>query len=180
MGGTDQFEVNAEFERIARERGFYSQELMEEISEKGTCQGIEAVPEDVQKRFVVSYDIDPKWDVKIQAAFQDFTDNAVSKTINFPHAATSEEIGQVYLMAYQLNCKGITIYRDGSKDQVLSVGTGDKAAAHEDAEPVKKPQRQVQNFDHAVAASPVQQQEGEKYGKHEQHSTDGWQQPCIV
>lgn len=123
MGGEKQIEVNSSFERIAKERGFYSETLMDTIAETGSCKGLKDVPQDIQDLFVVSYDIDPEWDIKIQGAFQLYTDNAVSKTINFPNHATAEDIERVYRLAYELGCKGITIYRDGSKEQVLSVGT---------------------------------------------------------
>ncbi|MCA9387415.1 MAG: adenosylcobalamin-dependent ribonucleoside-diphosphate reductase, partial [Candidatus Andersenbacteria bacterium] len=135
MGGFKQIEVNAAFERVARERGFYSEELMEKVAEAGSCQNIDGVPQDVKDVFVTSYDINPEWDVKIQAAFQDHTDNAVSKTINFPNTATEEDIASVYLKSYELGCKGITIYRDGSKDQVLSVGTIEKKEEGEGVHP---------------------------------------------
>lgn len=127
MGGVDQIEVNSYFEEVAKREGFYSEELMKKILEKGSVHGLSEVPEKWQKVFVVSHDIDPQWDLKIQAAFQKYTDNAVSKTINFPENATKEDIAKVYKLAYELNCKGITVYRNGSKDtQVLHVGTTDK------------------------------------------------------
>ena len=115
-------EVHPIFEKIARERGFYSQDLMQDIAEKGTVQGIDAVPEDVRRIFVTSHDITPKDHVMMQAAFQRHTDNAVSKTVNFCNDATREDVSTVYRLAYQEGCKGVTIYRDGSRDmQVLSV-----------------------------------------------------------
>lgn len=117
-------EVHPIFEKIAKERGFYSEELMQEIAEKGTVHGIDTVPEDIRRIFVTSHDITPKDHVLMQAAFQRHTDNAVSKTVNFCHDATLEDVSTVYLLAYKEGCKGVTIYRDGSRDmQVLSVGT---------------------------------------------------------
>jgi ribonucleoside-diphosphate reductase alpha chain len=127
MGGEDQVEVNQLFEAVAKREGFYSPALMEKIAETGSCQGLADVPEKWQKIFVTSHEISPEWDVKIQAAFQKYTDNAVSKTINFPHRASVEDIEAVYRLAHELHCKGVTIFRDGSKDiQVMHVGTKEK------------------------------------------------------
>ncbi len=114
-------EVNPHFEKVAKERGFYSKELMDIIARKGTIQSIEEIPEDVRKVFVTAHDISPEWHVRMQAAFQKHTDNAVSKTVNLPRDATVEDVLKVYDLAYELGCKGVTIYRDGSKkNQVLS------------------------------------------------------------
>lgn len=114
-------EVHPYFEKIARERGFYSKELMERIASEGTLAHIDEIPEDVKKVFVTAHDISPIWHIKMQAAFQKHVDNAVSKTVNFKNAATKEDVKEVYTLAYKLGCKGVTIYRDGSReDQVLS------------------------------------------------------------
>lgn len=114
-------EVHPYFEQIAKERGFYSEELMEKIAEEGTISHIEGIPEDVKKVFVTAHDVSPFWHIKMQAAFQDNVDNAVSKTVNFRREATREDVEEVYMLAYKLGCKGITIYRDGSREnQVLS------------------------------------------------------------
>ena len=121
-------EVNPYFERVARARGFYSDELMKKIAEKGTVRGMEGVPDDVQAVFATAHDISPEWHIKLQAAFQKHTDNAVSKTVNFPNSATVEDVEKVYLLAYRSGCKGVTIYRDGSREeQVLNVGQSVKA-----------------------------------------------------
>lgn len=115
-------EVHPLFEKIARERGFYSEDLMKKIAEHGTVADISEVPEDIRRIFVTSHDITPADHVRMQAAFQRHTDNAVSKTVNFTHDATREDVSTVYRLAYQEGCKGVTIYRDGSRDmQVLSV-----------------------------------------------------------
>ncbi|MBW2109201.1 MAG: vitamin B12-dependent ribonucleotide reductase [Deltaproteobacteria bacterium] len=115
-------ETNPYFEQIARDRGFYSPELMDTIAQKGSLADMEEIPEDVRKVFVTAHDVSPEWHVRMQAAFQKYTDNAVSKTVNLPHTATVDEVRQVYDLAYDLGCKGVTIYRDGSKaNQVLSV-----------------------------------------------------------
>ena len=116
-------EVNPQFERIARERGFYSPELMKEIAERGSIQGLPEIPAEVRRVFVTAHDITPEDHIRMQAAFQKHTDNAVSKTVNFPRQATAEEVRQVFELAHRLDCKGVTIYRDGSRDrQVLSTG----------------------------------------------------------
>jgi ribonucleoside-diphosphate reductase alpha chain len=116
-------EVNPVFERVARERGFYSQELMDEVARQGSIHAIESIPEDVRRVFVTAHDISSEWHIRMQAAFQRFTDNAVSKTVNLPRDATVEDVRKVYDLAFQLTCKGVTIYRDGSKEnQVLSFG----------------------------------------------------------
>jgi ribonucleoside-diphosphate reductase alpha chain len=116
-------EVHPLFERIAKERGFYSKELMQKIAEHGTVQDLDEIPDDIRRIFVTSHDITPEDHIRMQAAFQKHTDNAVSKTVNFCHDATRDEVAEVYRLAYQLDCKGVTIYRDGSRDmQVLSVG----------------------------------------------------------
>ncbi|MBC7249355.1 MAG: vitamin B12-dependent ribonucleotide reductase [Anaerolineae bacterium] len=120
-------EVNPLFEQVARARGFYSQELMEVVAERGGCRGVEGVPPDVQSIFVTAHDIAPDWHIRMQAAFQKYTDNAVSKTINFPNQATQADVRRAYLLAYELGCKGLTIYRDGSRQvQVLTKGTTEK------------------------------------------------------
>ncbi|MDY0239010.1 MAG: vitamin B12-dependent ribonucleotide reductase [Bacteroidales bacterium] len=116
-------EVHPLFEKIARDRGFYSPELMKRIAQNGTIQDIPQVPEDVRRIFVTAHDITPEDHIRMQAAFQRHTDNAVSKTVNFCNSATRDDVATVYRLAYQQGCKGVTIYRDGSRDQqVLSVG----------------------------------------------------------
>ncbi|MEN6640970.1 MAG: vitamin B12-dependent ribonucleotide reductase [Armatimonadia bacterium] len=121
MDGTKMVEVNPLFEEIARQRGFYTPELMREVAESGSLHDVKGVPEDVRRMFVTAHDVTPEWHVRIQAAFQKSTDNAVSKTVNFPNEATVEEVAWVYNLAYDLGCKGITIYRDGSRqNQVLT------------------------------------------------------------
>jgi len=123
LDGTRLFEINPLFEIIAKERGFYGAELLEEIARTGSVQGIKGVPDDVKRVFVTALDINPDWHVRMQAAFQKYTDNAVSKTVNLPHDATVEDVEKVFWLAYELRCKGITVYRYGSKpEQVLNIG----------------------------------------------------------
>jgi ribonucleoside-diphosphate reductase alpha chain len=111
------------FEQVAQDRGFYSEELMKKIAEVGSARHTDGVPQDVQQVFATAHDITPEWHIKLQSAFQKSTDNAVSKTVNFPNEATIDDVENVYRMAYRTGCKGVTIYRDGSRDeQVLNVG----------------------------------------------------------
>jgi ribonucleoside-diphosphate reductase alpha chain len=121
-------EVNPLFKEIATREGFYSEELMKKIAQEGSVQGITEIPEKWRKIFITAHDINPDWHVRIQAAFQQYTDNAVSKTVNFSNSATKEDVEKVYLLAYELGCKGVTIYRDGSRDeQVLNIGKVNRA-----------------------------------------------------
>ena len=123
MDNTKLIEVNPTFEQIAKDRGFYSKELMERIAEVGSVQHFEEVPEDVRRIFVTSHDVAPKDHVNMQAVWQRHTDNAVSKTINLPNSATVEDVREAYVTAYKLGCKGVTVYRDGCRaNQVLSTG----------------------------------------------------------
>lgn len=115
--------VNKYFEKLAQEEDFYSKELMEEISEKASLLDIKGIPEDVKMIFVTSHDISPDWHIKMQSSFQKYVDNAVSKTINFPHDASKEDICTAYELASELGCKGVTVYRYGSREeQVLNIG----------------------------------------------------------
>jgi ribonucleoside-diphosphate reductase alpha chain len=120
-------EVNPYFETVAKERGFYSPELMDTIAQKGSIQDLEEIPEDARKIFVTAHDVSPEWHIKMQAAFQKHTDNAVSKTVNLPRDATVDDVIKVYNTAFKVGCKGVTIYRDGSKEnQVLSFSENEK------------------------------------------------------
>ncbi len=123
LEGTELVEVHPLFEAAAKERGFYSPELMKGIAQSGSIRDIKEIPQELRRLYVTAHEVSPLWHIKIQAAFQKFTDNAVSKTVNFPHQATPDDVRQVYLSAYALGLKGVTIYRDGSReDQVLSFG----------------------------------------------------------
>jgi ribonucleoside-diphosphate reductase alpha chain len=123
MEGTKLYETNKYFEEIAKKKGFYSKKLIEEISRTGTIQHIKSIPKEIRRIFVTAHDISPLWHVRMQAAFQKYTDNAVSKTINLPQDAKQNNVRDVYVLAHKLKCKGITVYRYGSKpNQVLSFG----------------------------------------------------------
>jgi ribonucleoside-diphosphate reductase alpha chain len=127
MDNDELLEVNPYFENVARERGFYSRELMDTIAQKGTIRNLKEIPGDVREVFVTAHDVSPEWHIRMQAAFQKYTDNAVSKTVNLPRDATVADVRKVYDLAYELSCKGVTIYRDGSKEnQVLSFADEDK------------------------------------------------------
>jgi len=118
--GTQLFEVNPLFEKAAKERGFYSTELMQRVARNGSPRGIKEIPAGVQRVFVTALDIAPEWHVKMQAAFQKHTDNAVAKTVNLPYEASLEDVRKIFLLAHDLKCKGVTVYRYGSKkEQVL-------------------------------------------------------------
>jgi ribonucleoside-diphosphate reductase alpha chain len=123
LSGARLFEINVLFEETAKSRGFYSAKLFEEIARTGSVQKIEGIPEDVKRLFVTALDIDPAWHIKMQAAFQKNTDNAVSKTVNLPNEAKVEEVREIYHLAWKLKCKGVTVFRYGSKpEQVLYIG----------------------------------------------------------
>ncbi len=142
LEGTKLTEVNPLFEEIAKREGFYSKELMQDVAQKGKMTDIKGIPEKMKRLFVTAHDITPEWHVRMQAAFQRHTDNAVSKTVNFPHDATKEDVARVYMLAYKEGCKGITIYRDRSREsQVLSISkakTDDKAKSTEEAKLVPR------------------------------------------
>ena len=123
MDGTHLIETNQILKDRLVEAGIYSDELMHKIVEQGSLAHVDGIPEDIRRVFVCAHDVSPIWHVKMQAAFQRYTDNAVSKTVNFPNSATKEEVAEVYRLAFTLGCKGTTIYRDGSRnEQVLNIG----------------------------------------------------------
>ncbi len=124
MDGTEFVEINPQFKAVCEERNLYSDALMRIIAEKGSLHGMEEIPEDLRELFVTSHDISPESHVRMQAAFQHHTDNAVSKTVNLRNEATVEDVAEVFMQAYRTGCKGVTIYRDGSRDlQVLNIGS---------------------------------------------------------
>ncbi len=127
-------EVHPLFEQVARERGLWSEELLDQVKETGTLVAAKDVPEDFRRVFRTALEISPTWHVRMQAAFQKHTDNAVSKTINLPSTATRDDVRDVYTLAYKMGCKGLTVYRDRSRDsQVLT--TGSSKSAHDDNTP---------------------------------------------
>ena len=132
-------QVDEYFLEVAKKEGFYSDELVHRIAKEGTLAHIDEVPEHIKKVFVTAHDITPEYHIRMQAAFQKYTDNAVSKTVNFTSEATREDVATVYRLAYELKCKGVTIYRDGSRnEQVLTVGAKKEQAL---AVPVIRPVR---------------------------------------
>jgi len=131
LDGKELVEVNPLFGALAKEEGFYSETLMKEIAQNGHLRDLEAIPEKISKLFVTAHDISPEDHIQMQAAFQKFTDNAVSKTVNFPHEATIDDVAKVYQLAYELGCKGVTIYRDRSRaQQVLTKGVPETSGQH--------------------------------------------------
>ncbi len=149
LDGTPFVEVNPYFERAARDGGFYSEKLMKKLAEGEHLGDIKDVPDEVKRVFVTAHEITPRWHVRMQAAFQRSTDNAVSKTINFPHEATRDDVADAYTLAYEEGLKGITIYRDRSRDtQVLTTGKQDKAAA--DATRKLTPRKRPQETDATI------------------------------
>ena len=122
MDNTELPEAHPALEQVLKDRGLYSDDLMKSVATIGGLHELE-VPDDLKKVFVTAHDVSPEWHIRMQAAFQDHVDNAVSKTVNFPNQARPEDVERVYLLAYELGVKGVTIYRDGSRqEQVLNIG----------------------------------------------------------
>lgn len=133
MDGTHMVETNDILREKLEEKNLYSSELMEEVAQKGSLAHVEGIPEEMKRVFVCAHDVSPYWHIRMQAAFQAFTDNAVSKTVNFPNHATREDVAEVYRLAWKLGCKGTTIYRDGSRnEQVLNIGKMDSEGQKKD------------------------------------------------
>lgn len=146
MDGDELIEVNPLLRHRLEERGLYSDELMKKVIAQGSLQHIEEIPQDIKDVFVCAHDVSPQWHIRMQAAFQKHTDNAVSKTVNFPHSATREDVDKVYRLAYELGCKGVTIYRDGSRgSQVLNIGKVSKEAKSDEAPQAAPSPAQQQN-----------------------------------
>ncbi len=142
LGGVDLPEVNPLFLEISKKEGFYSEELIKRISEEGSVQNIPEIPTKIKRLFKTALEIDYTWHVKHQAAFQQHTDNAVSKTINMKKDASKDDVKKAYILSWKAGCKGITVYRDGSRSvQVLNVGVKKETSGHAQLKPLKRPQR---------------------------------------
>jgi len=127
MDGTELIEVNPVLKEVLQKRGLYSDELMHKIAKEGNLAHLDEIPDDIKRVFVTAHEVSPEYHVRMQAAFQKYTDNAVSKTVNFQSSATKDDVREVYLLAYKLGLKGVTIYRDGSRtEQVLNIGSVNK------------------------------------------------------
>lgn len=139
LDGDEFFEVNPVFERTLRALDLYNNDVLNKVVEEGSVQGIDEIPEEIRRVFKCALDISPEWHVRMQAAFQKYTDNAVSKTINLPNHATKADVEKAFLLAYELKCKGITVYRDGSREeQVLSIKKTEKKKEEEKVRPPAK------------------------------------------
>ncbi len=125
LGTNEIVYLNQDFEDMAKERGFYTSELIWKVSKSGTIQHLKEIPKDVRDVFVTAQDIEPVWHIKMQSTLQKYVDNSISKTINFPRTAAIRDVEEAYMLAWKSKCKGITIYRDGSyEDQVITIGDG--------------------------------------------------------
>ncbi|MDD2524476.1 MAG: TSCPD domain-containing protein, partial [Endomicrobiaceae bacterium] len=139
----EMFVVNPYFEKIAKGLGFYSKELMDKIAEQGTIKHMKEIPEKIRRVFVTAHDISPEDHIRMQGAFQKYTDNAVSKTVNFGHTATKEDVSKAYMLSYKLGCKGVTVYRDGSRDeQVLNLAKSGPKSDGQEINVIEKKPRQ--------------------------------------
>ena len=144
LDGTELTEVNPLFSEIAKREGFYSEELIQQVAQNGGLENIDGVPEEMKRLFITAHQISPEYHIRMQAAFQKYTDNAVSKTVNLPHGATMDDVREVYRLAFQLGCKGVTIYRDRSRSsQVLTKEQGEEKKEVEPAEREPRPRGEV-------------------------------------
>jgi ribonucleoside-diphosphate reductase alpha chain len=145
-------DVNKDFIAIAKKQGWYSDDLMQRIASEGHIHFTE-VPTDVQRVLVTAHDVTPEWHIRTQAAFQEFVDSAISKTCNFPREATEDHVRKIYLMAYELNCKGVTVYRDASRpQQVLSTGkTAQEVVNKDGAAKVKEAEARTADLEAQLA-----------------------------
>ncbi|MCM8823230.1 MAG: vitamin B12-dependent ribonucleotide reductase [Candidatus Omnitrophica bacterium] len=126
LEGEKLIEVDPSFEYVAKKRGFYSSQLIERLAKGESIQSMEDIPSDIKRVFVTALEIEPIWHIKMQAAFQEFTDNAVSKTINLPNSASIDDVKEAYISAFKLGCKGITVYRDGSRSEQVLIQNKEK------------------------------------------------------
>jgi ribonucleoside-diphosphate reductase alpha chain len=122
LGGTEIYHVNKVLGDVLKEHNLFSEEYIRDIIKTSSLRNIE-LPKKIKRIFVTAYDIDPKWHVRMQSVFQKYLDNAISKTVNFPKHATIEDIKEVFLMAYDSGCKGLTVYRKTSlENEVITIG----------------------------------------------------------
>ena len=164
MDGTKLVEVNPIFEAYAREHGFYSEELMKKISIDGTLAHCSEVPEEAKKIFVCAHDVSPYWHVKMQAAFQLHTDNAVSKTVNFEENATREDVADSYKLAFENNLKGITVYRNNSRQ----------------FQPMNLEKKEEKKMPEIKSVEIVEQHEGEEHKCPECGTILGYGEGCFI
>jgi len=159
MDNTQLTYIHEELKNLLKERKLDTPEIMKKISQQGSVQHIEEIPKDIKEVFVTSHDISPEEHIKMQAAFQKYTDNAVSKTVNFCSDASTGDIEKTYNLAYDLNCKGVTVYRDGSRGmQIMNVGSVnqgvkkdvDKLATRLKEEILKNGKRPAENLEKAI------------------------------
>jgi ribonucleoside-diphosphate reductase alpha chain len=151
MDGETLLEVNKHFEQAVRQTDAYSQSLMRQVAEKGTIRDMDYLPQELKEVFVTAMDFESIWHLRMQAAFQKFTDNAVSKTVNLPNAATEDDISSIYWAAYELGCKGVTVYRDGCKaEQVLHTGSNSQKEMQANGVPVRERPDVVYGFTQKV------------------------------
>jgi ribonucleoside-diphosphate reductase alpha chain len=148
LEGEKLLEIDPAFEYVAKKEGFYTDDLMKKIASGESIQNMKDIPEQVKRVFKTALEISPFWHIKQQAVFQEYTDNAVSKTINLPNTATVDDVKEAYLLAYKLACKGITVYRDGSRDvQVLTFEKNKEEPAQEKSQiqvvPFPRPRPEV-------------------------------------
>lgn len=142
LDNEEMYVINPYFEKIAKDLGFYSKELMDKIANEGTIKHIKEIPEKIRRVFVTAHDISPEDHIRMQSAFQKYTDNAVSKTVNFGYEATKEDVSKAYMLSYKLGCKGVTVYRDGSRnEQVLNLTNGNSKSKEEESFVEKKPRQ---------------------------------------
>lgn len=141
MDGTRLVEVNPYFKREMEKLGLWSDEIAEKIAETGSIQSIKEIPDEIKRLFVTAHEISPSDHVRMQAAFQQYVDNAVSKTVNLPNDASEDDVREVYLLAYRLGCKGVTVYRDGSRQgQVIQKGKAKNETSQISLKPRKRPE----------------------------------------
>ena len=147
LNGQELMEINPIFEQTLKDRNLYSDDLMHEVARTGNLHDVD-LPEDIRRLFVTAHEIDPEWHVLMQATFQRYCDSGVSKTINLPSDATPNDIAKAYLMAHELHCKGITVYRDRSKvEQVLYSGTKSRMQEKKKAPEPKQPEAEKQTIE---------------------------------